>query len=363
LKIAKKILEDNHKVFKNKLVFVIALALVSGVLSVNAVVAKTSDALKVSLNFEKTAFGYDESVPVNVSITNENKSSVKILRWLTPFDGVKEDLFVVTVDGKPVEYIGAHYKRPAPTAKDYITLKSGETFDATVDLAGYYDLSQTGFYQVNYRVEAANIFSPNTSLLDQSDSLKSGVAQTYIEGREAAPMIDVPDAVSGSTSYTGCSTSRQSSLVTARNNASTYANNSYLNAGTVGARYTTWFGTYSSSRYSTVRSHFSNIRSAMDTASVRFNCTCTDSAYAYVYPTQPYTIYLCNAFWSAGSTETDSKAGTLVHEMSHFNVVAGTDDWAYGQSAARNLARTNTTRAVDNADSHEYFAENTPAQQ
>jgi peptidyl-Lys metalloendopeptidase len=98
----------------------------------------------------------------------------------------------------------------------------------------------------------------------------------------------------------------------------------------------------------------------MNNASVRFNCTCTDSAYAYVYPTQPYTIYLCNAFWNAPSTGTDSKAGTLVHEMSHFNVVAGTNDYAYGQTAAKNLAIQNPTRAIANADSHEYFAENTP---
>jgi peptidyl-Lys metalloendopeptidase len=348
-------------VLKNKLFLVIALVLISGVLSVSA---KTSDAVRVTLNFEKTMFGYDESVPVNVSFTNEGKSSVKILRWLTPFDGVKDNLFVVTVNGKQVEYIGADYKRPAPTEKDYITIKAGETFDATVDLAGYYDLSETGYYQVNYGIESANAFSAQTSLLKQSDSLKSDTAQTYIEGRETAPIIEQADAVSGSTSFTSCSTSRQSSLITARNNASTYSTNSYnyLSAGTVGARYTTWFGTYSSTRYSTVRSHYSSIRSAMDTASVRFNCSCTDSAYAYVYPTQPYTIYLCNAFWSAPSTGTDSKAGTLVHEMSHFNVVASTDDWAYGQTAAKNLARTNPTRAVDNADSHEYFAENTPAQ-
>ena len=59
-------------------------------------------------------------------------------------------------------------------------------------------------------------------------------------------------------------------------------------------------------------------------------------------------------------TGTDSKAGTLIHEMSHFTVVAGTDDHAYGQTAARNLAKSNPKLAVDNADSHEYFAENTP---
>ena len=164
--------------------------------------------------------------------------------------------------------------------------------------------------------------------------------------------------------FTGCTSTRQTALLTARSNASGYSSNSlaYLQAGTVGPRYTTWFGVYSSTRYNTVRNHFAAISNAMDNASVTFNCNCTDSAYAYVYSNQPYTIYLCNAFWNAPATGTDSKAGTLVHEMSHFNVVAGTDDHVYGQAGAKNLAISNPTAALDNADNHEYFAENKPAQ-
>jgi peptidyl-Lys metalloendopeptidase len=46
--------------------------------------------------------------------------------------------------------------------------------------------------------------------------------------------------------------------------------------------------------------------------------------------------------------------------MSHFTVVAGTDDWVYGQAAATALAGSDPGRAVDNADSHEYFSENAP---
>jgi len=59
-------------------------------------------------------------------------------------------------------------------------------------------------------------------------------------------------------------------------------------------------------------------------------------------------------------TGTDSKAGTLIHEMSHFNVVAGTDDVVYGQSGAMSLASSDPNPAVTVADSHEYFAENSP---
>ncbi|CAF3733890.1 unnamed protein product [Rotaria sp. Silwood1] len=55
---------------------------------------------------------------------------------------------------------------------------------------------------------------------------------------------------------------------------------------------------------------------------------------------------------------TDSKAGTLVHEVSHFSIVAGTDDYAYGQSSALALAKTNPAKARMNADNHEFFTEN-----
>jgi peptidyl-Lys metalloendopeptidase len=343
-------------VFKNKSISVILLVIAFGVFAVTAF-ASTRQPVQVSLKLNQTVYQADENIPVTISITNTSKRDVQILRWKTTLDGVKEDLFDVNLNGKGVEYIGPDYKRPAPVDTDYITLKGGETIESNIDISGFYDFSETGSYQISYKSESQDLTS-------RAVNLRSETAQTWIEGRETKVIEDfAPDAVSGSTSYTSCTTSRQSSLVTARNNASTYASAAYnyLNAGTQGSRYTTWFGTYNSTRYNTVKSHFLNIRNAMDTASVRFNCSCTDSAYAYVYPTQPYTIYLCNAFWTAPSTGTDSKAGTLVHEMSHFNVVAATDDWAYGQTAAKNLARTNTTKAVDNADSHEYFAENTPS--
>ncbi len=91
-----------------------------------------------------------------------------------------------------------------------------------------------------------------------------------------------------------------------------------------------------------------------------FDCGCTESSFAYVYPSQPYVVHLCRAFWPAPALGTDSKAGTLVHEASHFTVLGGTKDYAYGQASAQALAKSDPGRAVMNADSHEYFAENHP---
>ena len=335
------------KYFTLVLVFVLVLATLVSVTGAGA--APKSD-LSVNISADKNSFLASEAVIVNVTISNNGKSSAKVLKWFTPAEEVEEPLFKVNRDGANVDYVGAHYKRLAPTGNDYITLKAGESLTRKVDLGLYYDLSASGVYELEYDADATGLAS-NKLLL-------------AVEGRAGTPLAIVPDAVTGSTSFNKCTTAQQSSLVTARTDASTYAANalSYLNAHTTSTtRYTTWFGIFDTSRYNTVKSHYSAIGNAMDTKTVTFDCSCKKkNVYAYVYSNQPYTIYLCGVFWTAPATGTDSKAGTLVHEMSHFTAVAGTDDWAYGQTNAKALAISDPNKAIDNADSHEYFAENNP---
>jgi peptidyl-Lys metalloendopeptidase len=195
----------------------------------------------------------------------------------------------------------------------------------------------------------------------------SETVHVWVDGAEV-PLAQEPYgmfniAKAGSVSFVGCSNTQASSIgsgVSAAKSMSASAN-SYLSAGTRGPRYTTWFGAYSSSNYNTVKSNFVAIGDALNNKPLVFDCsTCTQNAYAYVYPSQPYKIYLCGAYWKAPTSGTDSKGGTTIHEVSHFNVVAGTDDLAYGQTACKRLAG-NAKRAIKNADSHEYFAENTPS--
>ncbi len=87
-----------------------------------------------------------------------------------------------------------------------------------------------------------------------------------------------------------------------------------------------------------------------------------EGVYAYVYPTdKTHTIYLGNAFWSAPAKGTDSKAGTIAHEMSHFRDIGGTKDGfpdsIYGLSGSRELARTDPAKALQHADTFEYYIE------
>jgi peptidyl-Lys metalloendopeptidase len=320
-----------------------------------------ASAVVVEVSAAKSALARSDVANVTVKMTNAGSHAVRLLRWNTPVEGVKDALFAISRDGEPVTYLGAHYKRPAPTAGDYLRLAPGESLSATVDLATVYDLSQTGSYSVRFDLEQQHHGEGSVS------ALRSDALTLWVEGRQSGPQLEAADGVQaqfGTISYAAnCSSTRRSSLSSALSQASSYANNSvsFLN-GTPGSRprYTTWFGAYSSTGWSTVKSHFANIKNAVDTKNISFDCGCTDSAYAYVYPTQPYKIYLCGAFWSAPTAGTDSKGGTLIHELSHFNVVAATDDRAYGQTACKSLAKSSPTSARDNADSHEYFAENNP---
>ncbi len=340
-----------------------------------------SNGVTVSVVPEKTSLQQDDDVVLRVTITNTSSKPQYVLKWHTPFAGIEDHLFEVKRDGVDVPYLGRHIKRQAPTAKDYYLLKPGASHSTKVEISSLYDMSVTGDYSVRYHAASVNTFLASSDPRPMSASaaieagaeigeLDSSPATMFINGRLArGTVVGQPFEMKQSiaspmgVSFSSCTASQSSAITSAISAAKSMSNSgvNYLTAGNRGTRYTKWFGVYDSGRYSTVRTHFNNIKNAFDTKNVVVDCSCKESYYAYVYPTQPYKIYVCNAFWSAPTSGTDSKGGTLVHEMSHFNVVASTDDRAYGQSAAASLARSNPAGAVDNADSHEYFGENTPA--
>ncbi len=324
---------------------------------------------------------------VEVRVTNTGQRAARVPRWQLPQEVLQTNLFRVTRDGQPVRYEGAMIKRGLPGAADFAVLRPGQTWRSVVDLAATYDLSRPGDYTVALvsPLQHASLSGGRklTTARGTPMLLKSPTLRFWHDGGVApfAQKLD-PNASrkpcnprkqdcgggggGGDISFVGCSAGETSTATSAVNAARNYSENAkgYLNGGTVGPRYTTWFGAYTSNRYATARTHFVDIDAAMDqnNGEITINCGCNQNYYAYVYPNRPYEIFVCRAFWSAPLTGTDSKAGTLIHEMSHFNVVAATDDIVYGQSGARNLAATDPNGALNNADNHEYFAENTPAQ-
>ncbi len=315
---------------------------------------------------------------VEVTVTNTSRKTLRIPKWQLPVDLQRSNLFRITRDGVEVGFEGAMIKRGAPTAEDFAILRAGRSYRSVVELGTAYDMSKAGHYTVTYAAPLQYASLSGGTRLQQRNGLPM-VAQgapirivmdqkaTFPNGRRISPVLPANPVLSDviGISTVACSASQIATVGNAVLSARAYSERAkgYLNAGTTGSRYTTWFGAYTSSRYATAQQHFTAIDNALDQTGgqVTINCGCNDNYFAYVYKNQPYQIFVCNAFWSAPLVGTDSKAGTLIHEMSHFTVVADTDDHVYGQGLAQSLAISNPTQALDNADNHEYFAENTPA--
>lgn len=343
--------------------------------------AQDLEGLTSTLAVEQAEYGASEPLSLRYTLTNDSGKTLYVLKWQTPLEGFASDMFVVQRDGEPIPYQGILIKRGAPRPEDYVTLAPGESSSAVVDLAEGYGIYEAGDYSVELRSRLFDISGKQPAeraagrRLSPKAVRSSAVAFKLREDRPRPEPPMVPMAEGGVEAaktpiFKGCSESRRNHLNQAHEKSRIGSAATILVLkGTKEAdrpsakRYKTWFGTHTKARYDTVTSHYEKIFEALDSKQITFNCDCApqyQNAYAYVYPLKPYEIFLCNAFWTAPLEGTDSKAGTLVHETSHFKVVADTDDHAYGHNDCKDLAKNSPQNAIDNADSHEYFFENDP---
>lgn len=346
---------------------------------------KETKTLRVNLAFDKHEYKAKEKQHLVFTLTNESDTTLRVLKWDTPFDGFKSDMFHVEYSGKKAVYLGRVYKRGTPTEADYLTLEPGQSVEQQVDFTEAYDLPEADHYNVAFKQQhiQAGVEEPkslmrrylkkpatspvavkaNTAIFKVTEKRQSKL----VDGTEAALLKKTAGPSKKVPTFENCTAAQKTALTDALAKAVAYAQEgrTALSGAPTWARFTAlrykeWFGAYNKGRYTTVNSHYDAIWDALANKQIEFSNDADETAYAYVYPTKPYKIYLGKAFWTAPLTGTDSKAGTIVHETSHFNAVAGTDDHVYGQAGARNLAKSSPADATDNADSHEYFAENTP---
>ena len=306
--------------------------------------------ITVSVTPVKAKYSAQDPLLFSVRYTNTTDQNIQILKWNTALEGrVNSDIFSITSQFGVLPYVGRQYKRAAPRGSDYVVLAPGLYEEAIVDIYDAYILDSKGEYLIQYKAgpDGARKLGTMTNFRLNEDRL--------ITAFKRAPTFE--NCVGGRPSEIDSAVSASESIARrARDDLQQTPRGSRANA----QRYREWFGVYAEGRWNTVQDHFNRIYSALSGRILNFICDDTTGAFAYVYPSQPYNIYLGRAFWSAPRTGTDSKAGTIIHELSHFTILGDTDDVVYGQSGARSLANNNPNNAVRNADSHEYFAENTP---
>jgi peptidyl-Lys metalloendopeptidase len=334
--------------------------------------------LTVRLEAQHPGFGTNEPSTLLYTLRNDSPEDVFVLYWQTPLRGIFGDLFDVRLDGQAVSYLGPIIEWATPQERDFILIPSGGELSTSLDLSAAYKISRSGEYWVKYR--APQNMNP---LNKEAARLESNAVTFWVEAPRGPtmPNFEAEELAQGSPVFKpivpSCSNERQAQIRAMFEKAKSITRSALnrLNAGTMEAGYTdkdyrTWFGCYDEKRYETVKRNFSKVLDALSSKTFAFLCeeckVTYPDAIAYVFPNQPYIVHLCNnRFWNRPlSDNLNSRAGSLVHEVSHFAVVANTEDFTIGADSssvreAQRLAKTQEgpIYAVKNAHSYQYFAE------
>ena len=113
--------------------------------------SSSGPALVVSLQTDKQSYVAADQQRLAFNMANASDRDITVLKWRTPLEGFKSNMFAVEVDGRPVPYLGRVYKRGAPTEDDYITIPANGDVTETVDLSEAYDIARSGIYSITYR--------------------------------------------------------------------------------------------------------------------------------------------------------------------------------------------------------------------
>lgn len=326
----------------------------------------------VELEALSEEYSASDSLQIRFTLTNTGDSPIYFLAWDTPLSGIYADVFLVEKSGELVDYIGPLAYRRSPLAEDFERLESGSSVSGELDLSEYYALELSGTYEVTYKSEKLNIGVESPSILVTTMAVQGieglavytePISLTLSENRmeSSLPMV-APDSFA-------CSEERKNTIygVIAEAEAQAlYAHEalSHLHVDERGhcERYDAWFGEYNAERYRAVIENLNSIHSALAHVELSFDCRppeCDEGVVAYVYSQEPYVIHLCALFWDMPLMGHESQAGVVVHEISHFEEIAGTEDNAYcwTESLCQNL---DIDEALQNADSYRVFVENVP---
>jgi len=332
--------------------------------------------IRLSIKPLQQLFGGSQDVAVLLNITNIGNDLMGLLDVFKPFKEIMDPIFDVFCNGEKVNYVGAIAKRRAPLMEDFLQLAPGSSFTVPIKLSDVFNMTQACNYVVELRM-AAREYLANLGIRMKGqvsmaeDVVLSSPPVAFFADSHRNEILEVGAAIAEgrylTPTFTSCDTNRQNLLRTALGHAETLSSDSanYFTKTSPTTRYTTWYGTYSATNWGSLASKWNTIRDTIKSKTIAFNCACTagtSSTYAYVYPSQPYIVYLCGQHWNSPMTGTDSQGGTIIHEVAHFTVVAGTNDYAYGQSSAKSLATSSPTKAMANSDSYQYFCENNPHQ-
>ena len=286
-----------------------------------------------------------------------------LLKRNTPLEGLLSQFIAVYHKGRTLKYEGILIHRDPPTKDEYILLKAGQKVSATVQINKAFTLINDGGYTVEY-------IRPLMVLDEMQMPIEvNAKTATYIH-LENARYLSLPSQEEvqseGSVTIESCTeatfvggtSSQRTDILNAHKKLCTEFKDSKKNVSN-NDFYKTWFGTYTDARATKVKGIIDKCVDGLTNKAVTYtinpsNCQSNWNAYTYKGGTK---VYLCPAYNNyqvyCKSNGDPTKEGILAHEWSH--AFGYTDDNAYGAAANKALAKSDPDKAVNNADTYEYW--------
>ncbi|KAJ2989870.1 hypothetical protein NUW58_g3244 [Xylaria curta] len=309
-----------------------------------------------------------------VAVTNTADEAITVFKGNTVLlDHSTKDLLVTDAAGKVLPFEGAYvkYRRVGISPEMFTTIQPGETIETSVNAATTYRLAGVSQAHVS-ALQGFHYVTGSTAPTSLKDTLFCEATSNSMkivpdQGKVAAQHLSAraePEFNSRiqkrNVKFSSCSSSQTSSLTTSVGNAISMSSKASTAAGSSSYYFTTWFK--STSVISKVQSIYNSVV-GVQTTSPTISCTdtyrgCSDgSALLYTVPSANYVVPCPNnGYWEfpelASNCADDDydRAGSILHEFTH---LYGTNDYAYGQAAAKQLS---ASQAAANADTYEIYA-------
>ena len=310
------------------------------------------------------------AITCSFMFTNNGNEDYYLMKRKTPLEGIRSPFVTITHEGTAILlYKGIIVYRLPPTKENFVLLKAGGSISVTVQITDAFSIDTDGLYTVQYSkpLQYLSVNEMNAMSIDQlKESFVSESVQLYLEDTH---LLLKPKKEEVKIDYTvhlqDCGSASFSNGD--KNNSLTLDAHKKLCGGIdkaireIGSNdiYQRWFGTYTFTRGSTVRSTYTSMKTGLDSRSLTYyndgpDCQPNDAAYT----TPSYwttTVYLCGPYYGLGtycSGTADTKERILAHEWSH--ALANRADEEYGVDKCKELAKNSPARAMNNADSYSY---------
>uniref|UniRef100_A0A1X7UVI7 Lysine-specific metallo-endopeptidase domain-containing protein n=1 Tax=Amphimedon queenslandica TaxID=400682 RepID=A0A1X7UVI7_AMPQE len=286
-----------------------------------------------------------------------------LLKRNTPLEGLLSQFVAIYHKGRRLDYEGIFIHRTLPTKDEYILLKAGQKVSATVRINEAFTLINDGRYTVEY-------IRPLMVLNEMQMPIEVNAKAAAYMHLENARYLSLPsqDEVESegsvtiesctTASFTGGTSSKRTDILNAHKKLCKEYGDAKNNVSNSDF-YKTWFGTYTDARATKVKKVCQDCVDGLTSKTVTYviepsNCQSNWNAYTYKGGTK---VYLCQAYNNyqvyCKSNGDPTKEGILAHEWSH--AFGYTDDYTYGASANKQLAKDDPDKAVKNADTYEYY--------